>query len=291
MSYLNYVVIVGLASFSAAVVCCAAIWLMAPYLLERARRGETVPGPELPQTAKDNAPSGLIFDFTVEQIPALAALLEKEGPDDTAIILAHLPYESALALLAALTPEKRVKVLLSLASPRKVDPQLVRGIKAELENRLCGMVGGAAKAAAFMKPLPYSERKDLLNKISSQDPARGGELRSFFIFAEDLASLSETDLGALADSIPPEKMATFLPGLPEGVKTRVKERLSAKAVRALEKAEEAASPGPQEKAAALENFIVIAEKLADKGLISKPAPAKVNVKKTGVPVPAAKDEW
>ena len=107
MNYLNYAAIICVASLSAAVVCCAALWVMAPLILSRARPKEPEPGEAGPSPACQEAGEGcgVLFNFTPGQAEALAGLLEKENPDDIAIILSRLPSDSGRALFAALAPE------------------------------------------------------------------------------------------------------------------------------------------------------------------------------------------
>ncbi|MDD5209488.1 MAG: hypothetical protein PHV36_08880 [Elusimicrobiales bacterium] len=307
MDYLKYVMIVGLASLTVAAICCTALWVMAPLILSRARpeegeHGETAAEPRPP--AEPELP-GVRFNFTAQQAPALAGILKKESPEDTAVVVSRLPAEAGRALLDALTTERRAKVLQCLASPRTVDLELMRGMKVELENRLYGVVGGAAQAAPFIKLLAYEERKELLETIYSESPARGAELRALFIFDEDLPGIPDRDLGALAAAVPAETMGTYLPALPEALKARLKEQYSGKEGLALQKVALAAPQGPVEKRAALDSFIALVEDMAEKGLIVRPkpqakqkpaavpAPDKASAPAVKAPAPAAKPkrEW
>ncbi len=285
MDYLKYVMIIGLASLSVAAVCCAALWLMAPLILARAGRApEPETEPPAPALPPGEAGSGVVFDFSAAQAPELAKLLLKESPEDIAIVLSRLRGDAGRALLAALAPELRAQVLFSLAAPRSVEQELILGMKAELENRLYGVVGGAAAAAAFIRDLPYKERKSTLEKIYSQDPARGAGLRALFILDDDLAAMPEKDLRALAGAVPPEVMGGFLSALPDKFKTKIKEQYQEKAALALERAA-AGGQGQKEKEAALSAFMERVEKLVAKGIIAKPAP------RLKAAAPAATNSW
>lgn len=293
MDYLKYVMLVGLASLSVAAVCCLALWLMAPLLLARARPAEQepeakAPPPSGPEKAGGGVP-GVAFDFTPEQAPALAGLLEKEAPGDIAVVVSRMPAAAGRALLAALAPELRPEVMLSLAAPRAVGLGLMRAMKTELEDRLYGVVGGPAEAAAFIRALPYGERKGLLEKISSRDPGRFAELRALFVLDEDLLSLPPDDLQKLAAAVPAEKLGNFLPALPEELAVKLKEQFSGKAALALTKAAAQAVPGAKGKEAALGELVELVEKLAAKGVIAKPQP---RAKTQAAPAAAAaKDDW
>lgn len=274
MDYLKYVMIVGLASLSVAGITCVALWLMGPVILARMRPEppepeETRPAPPQPAVPPQR---GMTFDFTAAQAPALAGLLKKEGPEDIAVVVSRLPADAGRALLAALAPELRLKVLQSLASPRTVSVELMRGMKTELENRLYGVVGGPAEAAPFIKDLPYREKKALLENIYAENPARGAELRSKFILDEDLPGLTDSDLRALVSSLPVEAMGAYMPALPEKLAARIKGQYSGKDALALQRVALSAPQGADEKDAALAGFVELAEKMAAKGLIERPKP-------------------
>ncbi len=297
MDYLKYVMIVGLASLTVAAITCVALWLMGPYILARARPEPPEPGEDkpAPAPAAASAPRGVTFDFTAAQAPALAGLLKKEAPGDIAIVVSRLPAEAGRALLAALSPEARVKVIQSLALPRTVDMELMRGMKAELENRLYGVVGGPAEAAPFIKNLSYKEKKSLLENIYAESPARGAELRAKFILDEDLAGMPDKDLQALAAAVPAETMGAYLPGLPEKVAARLKGQYSGKEALALQRVALAAAQGAAEKEAALAGFVDLVEKMAAKGAIERPKPQQKAKPASAAPAPAAaakpKRQW
>ncbi len=274
MDYLKYVMIVGLASLTVAAITCVALWLMGPYILARARPETPEPAADKPDPAPAAAPPqrGVTFDFTAAQAPALAGLLKKESPEDTAVVVSRLPADAGRALLAALSPELRVKVIQSLALPRTVDLELMRGMKAELENRLYGVVGGSAEAAPFIKNLAYKEKKSLLENIYAENPARGAELRAKFILEEDLPGMPDKDLHALAAAVPAETMGAYLPALPEKLAARIKAEYSGKEALALQRVFLAAGQGAAEKEASLAGFIDLVEKMAAKGTIERPKP-------------------
>lgn len=297
MDYLKYVMIVGLASLTVAAITCVALWLMGPYILARARPEPPEPGGDKPEPAPPAASPqrGVSFDFTAAQAPALAGLLKKESPEDTAVVVSRLPADAGRALLAALSPELRVKVIQSLALPRTVDLELMRGMKAELENRLYGVVGGPAEAAPFIKNLTYKEKKALLENIYSESPARGAELRAKFIFDEDLSGIPDKDLHALAAAVPAETMGAYLPALPEKLAARIKAEYSGKEALALQRVSLSAGQGPAEKEAALSGFIELIEKMAAKGTIERPKPQPKAKPAAAAPAPAAaakpKRQW
>ncbi|MDD2805635.1 MAG: hypothetical protein PHV33_08780 [Elusimicrobiales bacterium] len=289
MNYLGYVIITGGAALAAAAICFTALWYFAPALLARVRpeAAESAPAAAPESAPALRAPAALL-DFTPEQAPALAALLEKESDEDIGLVLSQLPAPSGLALLSALPEGRRAGALLGLASAQAPDLDLLRAIKGELENRLYGKQGGPGEAAALLKALPYAGRKALLDRLCALDAARGAEVRAQVPLAEDLQDLTEKDLAALAAAVQPEKMGAFLSELPEKLRTRLKAAYTGKAAQDLEKAEARVAAG---KAAGAPpgDLLELVEKLQARGIVGKPAP-KVKAA-PAAPAPAAKDDW
>lgn len=289
MNYLGYVLITGISALAASIICLAAMWLLVPGFAARLRGAE----PEAPETAPDPAPrpaaaqQGPRFNFTPEQAPALAALLEREADDDVAAVLWHLPPETGRALLAALPAARRNGAALSLAVQRDADMAFVRAAMGELENRLCGRMGGPEGTAALVKALPYGDRKALLDGICAADPARAAGVRALLLTCEDLADAPEQDLRSLAAAVPPHAMAAYLPALPDKLRDRIKAAYPAKGAEALDKGRPPA--GRKEADDRISEFLDLVEKVAARGLMPRPKPRiKAAAPK---PAPAAADDW
>ncbi len=286
LNYINYVMVIGLASLSVAAVTCVSIWLLAPVLFSRVRpsAGEQAQAPEERKPAEERR--GMVFDFPPSLAPSLAALLAKESPEDTAIVVSCLREDTAAALLSVLEPPRRVDLLAGLAVPRQVDMELLRGMKAELENRLYGSVGGADQAASLIRALPRPERRTVLQQLASRGDKAGNDLRGMFLLEEDLEALSDKDVRALAGAVRPADMARFLPALPDKLRARLKGSYRDKAAAELEKALPRAMKTAEKEAAAA-SFIELVEKLSAKGLVTKPRFKP----KAAAPAVPDKDDW
>lgn len=291
MNYLSYVMMIGLAALAVAGVCCAALWVMLPAMIARARTPEEAPGPlpaaPAPAPSPARQAAGPQFDFTPEQAPEIAEILAKESPEDIGTVLWHLSPEAGRALLAALPPAQRSGALLSLAAPREVDMDFVRGVKRAIADRLYGRIGGAQRAAALAGTLPYGERKTLLDGLCAADAARGAAVRALFVLDEDLLDMPDKDMAALAAAVPPRTMAAFLPAMPGKLHARVMAAYPAKDAPVLEKAP--AVYEKKEAEARLGEFMDMVEKLCGRGVIARPKP-----KTKAAPAAAAKpvkDDW
>lgn len=289
IGYGGYIMMVTVAALAASGLACALVWFLGPVLLARARGGAPPEEAPLPAALPEQAPRGPRFDFTPEQAPALAELLGRESGDDVGVVLWHLPAPAARALLAALPAARRAGALLGMAAPRDVDAEFVRAVRAELENRLYGRVGGAQEAAALALSLPYGERKALLEAACAADPARAAGLRALVLLDEDLLELGESGLAALAAAVPPREMARFLPALPAPLREKVRAAYPPKAAAALDKAPERADG----KEAGLGEFLALVEKISAEGLMARPKP-KAPPAAPAAPAAAARpkdDDW
>ncbi len=214
----------------------------------------------------------LIFNVKRGQIPLLASMLRKEEPENISLVVCHLPDEIRGELLSNLGRELAAQVILKLAIVRFIDREMLVEIKHELEKRLDRAEGGVEKAVEVIATMPYSEKKELVRQTAAYDPELGAEIRSAFIFDEDLLSLSGKDLAVVAAAVPAAQWAEVFPGLPGDLRERMKKIISAQAVQLAEQAMNRAAPGRRRLNRAMGKFIAIVEELVKDGRIPKPAP-------------------
>ncbi|PIR16308.1 MAG: hypothetical protein COV48_09920, partial [Elusimicrobia bacterium CG11_big_fil_rev_8_21_14_0_20_64_6] len=99
---------------------------------------------EAGQPGEDPAEEGgeLLLEIEVEHVPKLAHLFREQPARNVALVMPHLKQEVRNAYLSAISREAASEVLLAMAPMRFVDPELLRELKAELERRVRGVVGG-----------------------------------------------------------------------------------------------------------------------------------------------------
>lgn len=238
-----------------------------------------LPGPEAGEKDKKEAgeapaaveSSRLVFNVRREQIPLLAGMLKKEDPENISLVVYHLPDEIRGELLSSLGKDLASKVILNLATVRFIDREMIEEIKQELEKRLDSAVGGLEKAVELIAPMRYSDKKDIVRQFDTYDPKLAAEIRSVFIFDEDLLSLSEKDLGVVATSIPVAQWAEVFPGMPAALQGKIKKQLSEKSVQMIEQTMGYEALNQLRQDEAMDKFMGIMAGLVKNGRIQKPA--------------------
>ncbi|MEI7482080.1 MAG: FliG C-terminal domain-containing protein [Elusimicrobiota bacterium] len=213
----------------------------------------------------------LVFNVKREQIPLLTGMLQKEDPENISLVVYHLPDEIRGELLANLGKELASQVILHLAKVRFIDRDVITEIKEELERRLDSAVGGMDKAVKMIAPMPYSGKKDMLKQFAMHDPALAAEIRSVFIFDEDLLSLSEKDMGIVSTSIQVMQWAEVFPALPHELQEKIKKQLSAKSLQMIEQTMKYSVTNPRKQDEAMDKFMEVIAGLVKDGRIAKPA--------------------
>ncbi|MDT8287637.1 MAG: hypothetical protein RQ748_11035, partial [Elusimicrobiales bacterium] len=264
------VIFVAITALSVAVVCCAALWLMAPYLMRRA--GLRGPADELISAPREfPGKKDILSDFTPGQATAIASMLANETAADIALVVSHMRRETGLELLKALPAGQRAAALLNLAAPQAADPKLLRALKREIEDRLYAAPdGNPSKAAEYLSAMPYRERKDTVSEILALDAGHGAEIRAGVIMEEDLLNMSDDAFSGLASVTAPEDVAPLLPDLPEAIRSRIEAAYTGRSAKTLKKKTAAASGKGRD--ASLDEFIRMVEKFSAQGLIPKPKP-------------------
>lgn len=236
-------------------------------------------GPEAGEAAKKAAggagapeePARLTFNVKLGQVPLLASMLKKEEPENISLIVYHLPDEIRGELLSCLGKDLASQVILKLATVRFIDKQMIEEIKEELEKRLDSAVGGVEKAVEMIAPMRYSEKKEMVRQFATHDPALAAEIRSVFIFDEDLLSLSEKDLGIVASSIPVVQWAEVFPGMNGALQGKIKKQLAEKSVQMIEQTMKYTALNQRRQDEAMDKFMGIMAGLVKDGRIPKPA--------------------
>lgn len=240
--------------------------------------GKPAAGRDLPQEgdsprAEPERSGGLVFNVSEDQVPLLAGMLKNEDPENISLVVYHLPDKVRAALLTAIGSELATRVIAQLARVRFVDREMIAEIKEELEKRLDSAVGGVNKAVELISPMPYSARREMIERFGKLDPQLASELRREFIFEEDLLSLSDKEIGILVSALPLSQWAEVFPGLAEALRLRLKSQMAERAVQMIEQTMKYAVADKARTDEALEGLMKTVWTLVKDGRISRPAVA------------------
>lgn len=216
-------------------------------------------------------PGRLTFNVRRDQIPLLASMLKKEDPENISLVVYHLPDDVRGELLSSLGKDLASQVIMNLATVRFVDREMIEEVKQELEKRLDSAVGGIDRAVEMIAPMRYSEKKEMVRQFAAYDAKLAAEIRSGFIFDEDLLFMTEKDLGIVVTAIPVMQWAEVFPGISGELQGKIKKQLSEKSVQMIEQTMKYSVPNVSRLDEAMDKFMGIVAGLVKDGRLSKPA--------------------
>jgi len=170
----------------------------------------------------------------------LSTVLRNEHPQVVALILAHLPPEHTAAVLNRLPAALGADVLFRMARMEKVLPDVLQAIEQALgtESMLSlstdmSLAGGPAAVAAVLNLVPTSIERDLLEGLSTRDPALADEIKNLMFTFDDLVKLDDRSLQRVLRDVEVKELALALKAASEEVKGKILSTMSQRAVAAL----------------------------------------------------------
>jgi len=211
----------------------------------------------------------------------LTALLSDEQPQVTAVALRYLPRAKAAEVLAGLSDEARIDVVMRFVKSNDPLPEAVRMLGDALWHK-AGAAGGwdetaATKGAttgarALVEVLNNADlvvENSVLGALAERDPELGEQVRqSMFVF-EDLPRLDPRALQLVLRSAEMADLTIALKGATEEIRRVVFENLSENTVASLKEDLEAMGPVRRRDVLAAQQRIVTAVRaLGEEGKIS-----------------------
>jgi len=168
---------------------------------------------------------GASFDFLESADPAsIAALLDGELPEVSAVVLAQLDPGLASGVMARLRSDYRTDVAQCIATMGAATPESVANIAEVLRKRVRSIVmpNEMLEAAGGIQPLveivnrsDVSVERDLLESLAERDPELAEEVRSRLITFADLVRLEDQDVQLVLRGIDLQVLAVAMKGADE----------------------------------------------------------------------------
>ncbi|MBI4656217.1 MAG: hypothetical protein HY746_05660 [Elusimicrobia bacterium] len=223
-----------------------------------------------PEEPAESEEENIVINVKPGQIELLASMIEKEEPQNIALVTTHLEPDRRKEFLSLLPSEISAKVMANIAMVRFVEPAVMMEIKDEIEKRLNSAVGGLPRILEMINPLKLKDKKNLMENLEREDPELAREVRSKVLFPEDLINLSHRELAAIVSSITLEKWAYILMGLPEDLKNKIKKTMADEVRQVAEEKMSYLTGRESEIEEDIEKLVTTAEELIKKGRISNP---------------------
>lgn len=188
--------------------------------LDDARRETVLPRMEA-------ATEGTGFDIVQAVEPArLAAFLNEEHAQTSAVVLAHLSARKAADTLAALAPEVRSDVLRRLSTLGATPNSVLRELDAVLRRQFgptrgAESMGGVKRAADILTQSGRETGRAVLAGLQGINPDLATQIEDLLFVFEDLMKLPDRSLGRVLNGVDQSVLALALRGCDEALEGRI----------------------------------------------------------------------
>ena len=160
-------------------------------------------------------------------------LIANENPQTIALLLSYLEPKKASGVLAALSGEMQVEVVMRMANMESVIPEYIREAEMILEQRLAKMgmsdqttVGGLDAVVKIINSVDRGTEKNILESLDIIDPDLSENIKkSMFVF-EDIAKLSNQAIQRVLKDVQQSDIAIALKGANDEVRNVIMQNLS-----------------------------------------------------------------
>lgn len=218
----------------------------------------------------------------------LAAALQDEHPQTTALVLLHLPPDRAGVLLAALPEAARKDTVLRMVNVKPIRDEIIDQVAASLHERLTttkkaqDAQGGIARTASVLGTMARSETKKLLDQLEEENPEPVQALREQLYTFDSLLLADDRGIQELLRQVDTSKLALALSGADEALMNRFLSNLSARAAGMLkDEMEFLGQPNAADQAAAQKELLGVALNLESEGALNFVAQAAAADKSDG----------
>lgn len=179
---------------------------------------------------------GLHWLRTIDPVK-LAAFLEKEHPQTTALILAHLDPAHASTILAKLPDDLRIGIVKRMAQIRQFSPEITETINNTLKQKLAQVKEEKKQVtvkpenvSALMNHLEPTASRTILEAIEKDNAELANDIRNLMFTFEDLVNIPETALRDWLAAVDKKTLGLALKGASEGVREHIFKAMSSRAV-------------------------------------------------------------
>lgn len=170
----------------------------------------------------------------------IANMLRNEHPQTVALILAHLPFPHAAAVLKDTDPAASGEIAFRMARMEKVSPDMLLliekslGADTELDfQQGLAHAGGPAAVAAMLNLLQGALEKQILDKVAEMDPALSEQIKNLMFVFEDLRGVGDREIQRILREVETKTLALALKGASVELRERIMSQMSQRAVTSL----------------------------------------------------------
>ena len=169
----------------------------------------------------------------------IASFINTEHPQLIALVLSHLPADSAAQVIGALDETTRPDVARRIATMEQVSPDVVRLVAEFLEQKLATVMGGATAAStdtgglssivAILNQTERSSEQQILTELEQSDPELAERIRNEMFVFDDIASLDDRTLQQVLRNVVPKDLAVALKPVTDDIRDKFLHNVSERA--------------------------------------------------------------
>jgi flagellar motor switch protein FliG len=206
----------------------------------------------------------------------LAKFIHNEHPQTIALVLSHLNYSQAAALLTSLPSALRADVAQRMASLDQISPDIIIKIAAVIGQKLKALgefsresYGGVRAVAEMLNRLDSASSREILDHIDQQDTNLAETIRHLMFVFEDLLLIDPLGLKEVLAKVDRKVLTIALKGTSEQLRNHILSCMSQRGADMLREDMEALGPVKiKEVEGAQQQIIAMVRQLESEGVVS-----------------------
>jgi flagellar motor switch protein FliG len=206
----------------------------------------------------------------------LAKFIHNEHPQTIALVLSHLSYTQAAALLTSLPAAMRADVSQRMASLDQISPEIILKIAAVIGQKLKALgefsresYGGVRAVAEMLNRLDSTSGREILDHIDQQDTNLAETIRHLMFVFEDLLLIDPLGLKEVLAKVDRKVLTVALKGTSEQLRNHMLSCMSQRGADMLREDMEALGPVKiKEVEQSQQQIIALVRQLESEGVLS-----------------------
>jgi len=171
----------------------------------------------------------------------IASFIGNEHPQLIALVLSHLPADSAAQVIANLEESTRPDVARRIATMEQVSPDVVRQVADFMEQKLAAVLkaggagpasaeaGGLSSIVAILNQTERASEQQILAELEASDPELAERIRNEMFVFDDIASLDDRTLQQVLRNVVPKDLAVALKPVSDEIRDKFLRNVSERA--------------------------------------------------------------
>src|SRR3954469_263350 len=206
----------------------------------------------------------------------LAKFIHNEHPQTIALVLSHLNYSQAAALLTSLPAAMRADISQRMASLDQISPEIILKIAGVIGQKLKALgefsresYGGVRAVAEMLNRLDSASSREILTHIDQQDTNVAETIRHLMFVFEDLLLIDPVGLKEVLAKVDRKILTVALKGTSEQLRNQILSSMSQRGADMLREDMDALGPIKiKEVEAAQQQIISVVRQLESEGVVS-----------------------